>query len=134
MTIKEIDKQIQELKNQRSKLEKQERKQFEEQAKSNIGRCFIINGKQYVKVINIPQDEWDLSGHRHYNSYQYPALYLSDELVPFYEDTLFSGAWGIGNSHGETYKEITPEEFNSEFENRLNEFKNLVCNISVGGE
>ena len=127
MTIKEINKQIHELECQRRELEKKEIEEFKLEAVNNVGRCFIINGK-YAKVIDIPQEEWDMSGNWHYNKYQYPALYLSDELVPFYEDTLFSGAWGVGNNVLNDYTEISPEEFEIEFEKKLNEFRNKILN------
>lgn len=127
MTIKEINKQIHELELQRRELEKKEVEEFKLEAVNNVGRCFIINGK-YAKVINIPQEEWDMSGNCHYNKYQYPALYLSDELVPFYEDTLFSGAWGVGHDILNKYVEITPEEFEIEFEKKLNKFRNKILN------
>ena len=127
MNIKEINKQIHELERQRRELEKKEIEEFKLEAVNNVGRCFIINGK-YAKVIDIPQAEWDMSGNWHYNKYQYPALYLSDELVPFYEDTLFSGAWGVGNNILNDYTEISPEEFEIEFEKKLNEFRNKILN------
>ena len=127
MTIKEINKKIHELECQRRELEKKEIEEFKLEAVNNVGRCFIVNGK-YVKVIDIPQEEWDMSGNCHYNKYQYPALYLSDELVPFYEDDLFSGAWGVGNNILNDYTEITPEEFEIEFEKKLNEFRNKILN------
>lgn len=127
MNIKEINKQIHELERQRRELEKKEIEEFKLEAVNNVGRCFIINGK-YAKVIDIPQEEWDMSGNWHYNKYQYPALYLSDELVPFYEDTLFSGAWGVGHDTLSKYTEITPEEFEIEFEKKLNEFRNKILN------
>lgn len=127
MNIKEINKQIHELERQRRELEKKEIEEFKLEAVNNVGRCFIINGK-YAKVIDIPQEEWDMSGNWHYNKYQYPALYLSDEFVPFYEDTLFSGAWGVGNNILNDYTEISPEEFEIEFEKKLNEFRNKILN------
>ena len=127
MNIKEINKQIHELERQRRELEKKEIEEFKLEAVNNVGRCFIINGK-YAKVIDIPQEEWDMSGNWHYNKYQYPALYLSDELVPFYEDTLLSGAWGVGNNILNDYTEISPEEFEIEFEKKLNEFRNKILN------
>ena len=127
MNIKEINKQIHKLERQRRELEKKEIEEFKLEAVNNVGRCFIINGK-YAKVIDIPQEEWDMSGNWHYNKYQYPALYLSDELVPFYEDTLFSGAWGVGNNILNDYTEISPEEFEIEFEKKLNEFRNKILN------
>lgn len=140
MTIKEIDKQIQELKNQRYEIEKQEREEFKKEAIKNVGRCFIAEG-QYVKVIGIPKEEYDSVGRCIFNQYQYPALYIGvntkpfeinfNNIVPFYTDTLFSGAWGVGHNILEKeYKEITQEEFNAEFERVLQQFKRKVyCDL-----
>ena len=72
MTIKEINKKIYELECQRRELEEKEIEEFKLEAVNNVGRCFIVNGK-YAKVIDIPQEEWDMSGNCHYNKYQYPA-------------------------------------------------------------
>ena len=60
MNIKEINKQIHELERQHRELEKKEIEEFKLEAVNNVGRCFIINGK-YAKVIDIPQEEWDMS-------------------------------------------------------------------------
>ena len=136
MTIKEIDKQIHELRNKRYEIEAQEREEFKKAAIKNVGRCFVAEG-QYVKVIGIPQEEYNKIGECHFNQYQYPALYIgksfkigsvNNEVVPFYEDTLFSGAWGVGNNLFEKeYKEITPEEFNAEFDRVLQKFRRKIC-------
>ena len=130
MTLKEIDHQIQELKNQRYEIEMQEREEFKKKAVENVGRCFIVDGK-YAKVIDIPQEEWDMSGHCHFNEYQYPAIFIGreyeDDLVPFYSDYLFSRAWSNGPYPIEKYQEITPEEFNAEFDRVLHNFRRKIC-------
>lgn len=137
MTLEEIKAKYSELNHQdcalRSKmreLEEQKREIFKEQAKENIGRCFIIDNKTYVKVINIPQEAWYKSG-INFNEYQYPALYIKPgHNVPFEEDDLFSGAWGVGSDPFKTeYKEITQEEFNQKFEEVLEDFKNRAENF-----
>lgn len=97
MTIKEIEAEMQRLRNLRDELSKQEISEFKERAKENVGRCFVVNGN-YVKVIGIPQEQWKLSGRPIFNEYQYPALYLGydedNNVIPFYYDTLFSGVLG----------------------------------------
>lgn len=130
MTLKEIDKQIQELKNQRYELEKQEREEFKKKAVENVGRCFITCGK-YAKVIDIPQEKLDNHFHIHFNEYQYPAIFIGreypDDLIPFYSDYLFSRGWSNAPCLVEKYKEITQEEFNAEFDRVLKEFRNKIC-------
>lgn len=122
MTIKEIDQKIAELRQERYRLEAEDRKKFFEVAKNNIGRCFKVNGV-FVKVLDIPVVEETKTGTR-FNEYQYPALWLAnDDGVPFYADTLFSGAWGVGhNILNNNYEEISKEEFNAEFDRRIAEF------------
>ena len=78
MTLQEVDKKISELQILRKSLEKMEIKKFQEEAKKNVGRCFILNGN-YLRIIDIPREQYDLSGHCHFNPYQYPALYLGHD-------------------------------------------------------
>lgn len=122
MTIKEIDQKIAELRQERHRLEIEDRKKFFEVAKNNIGRCFKVNGV-FVKVLDIPVVEETKTG-THFNEYQYPALWLAyDDGVPFYADTLFSGAWGVGHDLlNNNYEEISKEEFNAEFDRRIAKF------------
>ena len=123
MTLKEIDDKILELKQRRHELEKLERKEFQKNAQKNVGRCFKINGCKYAKVIDVPQEQWTRT-HYIFNEYQYPALFLTNDTIPFEEDTLFSGAWGVGNNDPwTTYEEITQEEFAEEFEIRIQKLR-----------
>ena len=123
MTLKEIDDKILELKQRRHELEKLERKEFQKNAQKNVGRCFKINGCKYAKVIDVPQEQWTRT-HYIFNEYQYPALFLTNDTIPFEEDTLFSGAWGVGNNDPWTiYEEITQEEFAKEFETRVQKLR-----------
>lgn len=121
ITIREIDKQISALCKQRDELERQEIAAFKERARANVGRCFKVGGL-YVRVVGVPQEKETMTG-LIFNKYQYPALYLGyarPGLIPFYEGTLFSAAWGDGNNLlGTQYEEITPQEFNEEFERRI---------------
>ena len=123
MTLKEIDDKILELKQRRHELEKLERKEFQKNAQKNVGRCFKINGCKYAKVIDVPQEQWTRT-HYIFNEYQYPALFLTNDTIPFEEDTLFSGAWGVGNNDPwTTYEEITQEAFAKEFETRVQKLR-----------
>lgn len=132
MTIKDIEKEISQLQMKKHELVRQEAKEFQEKAKENVGRCFIENGRIYCKVIGVPRLQ-ELRSGPYINEYQYPAIELahdeeeSDNPIPFHYTTIFSGAWGVGNNlFGETYKEITPQEFEEEFNKRLEEFRQKV--------
>lgn len=53
MTLQEIDKKISELQILRKSIEKMEIRKFQEEAKKNVGRCFILNGN-YLRIVDIP--------------------------------------------------------------------------------
>ncbi|MDD6023621.1 MAG: hypothetical protein PUC06_05180 [Oscillospiraceae bacterium] len=136
MTLKEIDEEIRRLKRLRDAEHGKQITELKKAAKKNVGRCFNNNGV-YIKVVGIPQDDYTLTGN-HFNQYQYPALYLEyDDIkelpnsMPFYFDTLDSGAWGEGYNPviDQKYLEVTPEEFNEEFEKRIQEFRKRVTSI-----
>lgn len=127
-TVKEIDQEISRLQAMRLDLYIQEIATFTEKAKENIGRCFIVDGK-YVKVLGVPQTEY-MRTKVDFNRYQYPALWIDHdpkELVPFYEDTIFSGYWGDGNDplHS-SVQEISNEEFKKEYLRVLHEFQTKI--------
>ena len=126
MTVRDIDEQIHQLRQQRHKLMREETVAFQERARANVGRCFIIDDCIYVKVLDVPQIVETKTG-PDINQYQYPALELRAGMIPFKYTTLFSGAWGVGNNIlGTKYQEITPEEFEAEFNRRLEQFKKRV--------
>lgn len=127
MTIKEIDAQITELRRKRLALELQERNEFLKNAQTNVGRCFRV-GNEYVKVLGVPKVEQCITGES-FNQYQYPAIYLTKDEVPFAIDTLFSAAWDVGYDMQHDYKEITQEEFNIEFDKALKEFSDRIKKI-----
>ena len=125
MTIEELDIQIAELQHQRRELEKEKPQAFLKSAQKNVGRCFIINDVTYVKVLNVPQVEWTMIG-SYSNQYQYPAIYITQDEVPFEFKTFFSGAWGEGHNSFNHYKEITQEEFNAKFDEVIKAFSNKI--------
>ena len=127
MTIKEIDTQIAELRRKRRDLELQERNEFLANAQTNVGGCFRV-GNEHMKVIGVPKIEQHMTGES-FNKYQYPAIYLTKDEVPFMIDTLFSAAWGVGRDMQHSYQEITQEEFNIEFDKTLKEFSDKIKNI-----
>lgn len=125
MIIEELDQQISALKQQRDELEKEEHALFLESAQKNVGRCFIVNDVTYVKVLNVPQVEWTMIG-SYFNQYQYPAIYITQDEVPFEFKTFFSGAWGEGHDSFNHYEEITQEEFNAKFDEVIKAFSNKI--------
>lgn len=131
MTLQEVDKQISELQILRKSLEKEEIKKFQEESKKNVGRCFILNGN-YLRIIDIPREQYDLSGHCHFNPYQYPALYLghdcdNDDIFPFYCDTVFSSILGEArNTRNMSFREISEKEFVAEFDRCVKELKGAL--------
>lgn len=131
MTLQEVDKQISELQILRKSIEKEEIKKFQEEAKKNVGRCFILNGN-VLRIIDIPHEQYDLSGHCHFNPYQYPALYLghdcdNDDIVPFYCDTVFSSILGEArDTRNMSFREISEKEFVAEFDRCVKELKGAL--------
>jgi hypothetical protein len=126
MTVKEIDEQISKLRQQRHALLRTEVEEFQKEAQKNIGRCFLIDDSIYVKVLDIPRIVETKTGPE-INKYQYPALELRGKVIPFTYTTLFSGAWGVGNNIlGTKYTEVTAEEFEAEFNRRIEKFKERV--------
>ena len=132
MTIKEelheIDEEMAKLRVRRRELEAEERKEFLKGATENIGRCFYLGNNKYAVVTGVPKSEQTMEGIA-FNQYQYPAIYLTEDDVPFYEDTIFSGYWGVGYlppfARGKRY-EITPEEFLHVFEKKVVSIQELV--------
>lgn len=126
MTIREIDEQIKYLQNERYKLHKQEIEDFKKNAEKNIGRCFKESHGRYVKVIGVPQERHTMTD-IDINMYQYPALFLTDGVLPFELNTMYSGTWEFkGDNFNWPYEEITKEEFNEVFEKKLEAFKRNV--------
>ena len=131
MTLQEVDKKISELQILRKSLEKMEIKKFQNEAKKNVGRCFLLNGN-YLRIIDIPREQYDLSGHCHFNPYQYPALYLghdcdNGDIVPFYCDTVFSSILGEArNTQNMSFREISEKEFVAEFDRCVKELKGAL--------
>jgi len=149
LTVKEINEKITELKTILYSAKQREIKELKEKAKKNIGRCFITNGN-YAKIIDIPKEEYtrlDIN----FNQYQYPALIIGHDprkksydyvkfetvqdifpfrdVIPFYYGTFF---YDENNKNHPLYKytEITPEEFNNEFDRVLKEFELSIININ----
>lgn len=123
--IRELDKQCHLLTQERNKLEKQKIDEFQRQAVEHIGKCFKVNGKEYAIIIDVPQNEYDRTGRSLFNQYQFPAIYLNDDVVPFADGTVFSGAWGSGHVMVGEYSEVSMDEFKIEFEKRVDQLRKI---------
>lgn len=133
--IQEIDQQISELRAERNELSKALDKEFLKEAKNNVGRCFFNAATNiYVKVVDVPRIIETMTG-SDLNKYQYPAIFIGenfdskDSISPFYEDTLFSGAWGIGYDPLESWEEISSHIFDKKFQEVMSEFQSYVLNV-----
>lgn len=129
MNKKEIQDEIQRLSSMLKDIEKEERHHLKEEAKQNIGRCFIVNG-EYIKIIDTPHEVTYRDGTSYFNEYQYTGLYLCKECgfstIPLYFNDVFSGVWGFGkNVINKEIKEISHEEFREEFDRVIENFKNI---------
>lgn len=132
--LNDVIKQINELQNRQNELLLLSDKAFLEKAKNNIGRCFYNKkNKIHVKIVDIPQYDNGYEMCDRLNHYQYPAVFVGRDddyvyhgIVPFYADTIFSGIWGEGNLRDNPYIEITKEQFDEQFLNVIEEFKNRV--------
>lgn len=140
MTLREIDAEINRLRNLRYEKEKEEIEAFKQKSQQHVGRCFKTNGC-YVMVLGVPMEMLTKTG-IDYNKYQFPALFIrhttgfprhkiSHEFIePMYVDNLFSGAWGDGHNILEKkYEEITPDEFYSYFCEALHGMRLCVKDI-----
>lgn len=127
--IDKIDNEISELEIKRHYLNGQKTKEVQKEAQKHIGRCFKINGKQYVKVIGVPEEDFDHMLNPYFDEHLFHAIFLADVEgcdVPFVYDLLHSEAWGDGCESYDTYEEISQDEFNAEFKRVLNDFKSRV--------
>lgn len=132
MTIKEelheINEEMTKLRLRRRELEEKEREDFLKRATENIGRCFYLGNNKYAIVTGVPRVEQTMERVL-FNEYQYPAIYLTEDDIPFYEDTIFSGYWGVGYLppfEKKKHYEITPEEFLHVFERKIASIRELV--------
>lgn len=138
--IDTISKQISDLLRKQKELVLKDDKEFLEQAKSNIGRCFYNSDNGvYAKVIDVPRIVQTMSGYD-LNRYQFPAIFIGeneddkDSVVPIYMGTIFSGAWGVGYDLLYHFKEIPREEFESKFVETLQLFQKQILSIDYPNE
>jgi len=133
MTIYEIDDQIRRLELKREELIRAQTEEFKKEVNKYIGRCFKIDGL-YIKFIGMPEVEdvgcWAALNGLEYvdiKRYIFPIIRLVDDIIPFKLETLESADFLEGwickyyNCH-----EVTKEEFEAEFEKRIERFRKNV--------
>ena len=131
MTLQEIDKKISELQILRKSLEKMEIRKFQEKAKKNVGRCFILNGN-YLRIIDIPREQYDLSAiatsiPTSIRLFTLGTAVTTMILSPFYCDTVFSSILGESkNTRNMSFREISEEEFMVEFDRYVKELRDAL--------
>lgn len=116
--INDIDQQISLLASVRKNKEREWIRIFQEEAKEYIGKCYYDESRGFIKIISVPPAIITMSGTR-FNEYQFPAIILTEDLVPFEYDTYYVGPRSKGN-------EIRPEEFDQEIKKRADRFLQLV--------
>ena len=109
--IKQIDKDIAELRREREDLARQDREEFIARAQEEVGRCYKVNGV-YAKILDVPQEYRD----------DFPAILLAPDpylfretLVPFHEDDIRLPA-----------EPVSDEEFEHEFNRILCDFRQQI--------
>ena len=92
-----------------------------------MGRCFRTSDGRYAIVANVPQECETKTG-VDFNPYQFPAIWLSNALIPFDRDMVFYEIQEKGESELllTKYEEITPEEFLTAFEEHIQRFRSTV--------
>jgi len=126
---KKINNEWTELRNRQYNVDKEYLELLQEKCKENIGRCFKkFRGEKllsYCMIINIDKPKSQMNGSPLFNEFQYPAIWFNypykNSKMPFYEDDIFSGAWGKGSNivdklNNVSYLEISKDEFISRFD------------------
>lgn len=131
--IREIDRQMSALKNERYVLEKAERQKQQEKLRQTVGLCFRKKNGDLVRVYDVPKERMMMTG-TDFNPYQLPVLVLinepeaPDDKIRIEQDTLFSRAVDTPNPVAcleKDYERITREEFDAELEKRFGEIRNI---------
>lgn len=120
--MKKIYDQLAELEKQKRELEKSEYRAFVYKVQNLVGKCFKRNNTLY-KIINVPQERWDVVNNYSYNPHQFPAIILFPDVEEgfFYGiDTLY-----IRDFNNIEYDEISSEEFAKRWEELANSFAKI---------
>jgi len=123
--IKDIDKQIQELRNKRYKLNEDKVVLDKKESKNKIGKCFKRTDKDtlsYLKIIDISEENYEIHGGSNFDENLYPTIMFKypydsskypfiEEDLRIYNDRIFiPGFIDKGD-----YEEITSEEYMEKF-------------------
>lgn len=122
----EIEQQIHQLRQQLQAIRREEIAEHMRRSKVHVGRCFRSDREEYVLVTDVPRPVERMEGIG-YNEYQFSALWLSDELIPFKLDKVHSSIWTEKSPIlFRTYQEISPQEFLGAFEARVQRLRAMV--------
>lgn len=136
--IREIDRQMSTLNQERMQLRETEIDELQKKLRVTVGLCFRLPNGDCVKIIDVPQKQYTMM-RTEFNEYQLPVLKVlakgntgrrlqGYDLIPLEEDTLFSRAADSPNPVAclvTVYKRITPEEFDAELERCFEELRQL---------
>ena len=91
--LREIQRQINNLKQEERALIRQEEEEFCKKAKEYVGKCYRSNKNpnKCFKIIDVPQRTWTMTG-SNFNQYQFPACLVNkdeNEEVPIEIDTVY---------------------------------------------
>ena len=137
--IREIDRQIALLNYQRRQIIMDEIKNFQNEHRHNIGRCFKTPNGRCAIITGVPVVGRSYDFSPSFNQHQFPALILErmsdkETVVPFSDDTIFSRNgvdFGTDPITGDpVYKEISFEEFMKEFEMRVKTLRAIIITAS----
>lgn len=144
MTLKEARDEMYRLQSLVRKLEEKDRDKHREAARKFVGKCYKSPAGEILKIIGIPRTYLYMHGDE-YNEYQFPAVFLQypkmpkercirdelDEFAPCYCDTVYlnievgAPARRVGRDLV-WYEELTPEEFDVEFDKCMAHFKEQI--------
>lgn len=124
LTSEQIEREIGRLQLWLHVVKQKEIAEHKQKSAVHIGRCFKSDRGQYVMIVDVPQEKEIVTG-IDYSPYQYPALWLNNELIPFELKPVFSGIFQgkIGKS---AFEEITSEEFIKSFDKCLQSLRDMV--------
>lgn len=144
MTASEIRVEICRLQALERQMEEEERNKHREAARKFVGKCYKSNKGKIAKVISIPRTIQHMTG-TEYNQYRFPAVFLNypstlrdeciyddiDEFAPLYCDTMYLDITAETPGRNacfweDQWDEITPEEFDAEFDKCIASFKEQI--------
>ena len=114
----QLDKQISQLTRERNAIEDQWIAAFQEDAKAYVGKCYK-DGHKYAKIISPPLRLLTMTAIR-FNEYQFPAIFLTTDLIPIKYRTFYIGP------HMKSWREIPAEEFDRVFKKRVLDLRGLM--------